>query len=232
MRRSIGVVLASLMLLIACQEVPTDQATVPSPALGNGNGGGKGGGNGGGGASDIALVGVFADASGDRITSDGRGPYVHDECGVAVEIPAQTNDGSALLDPDRSRIRRKDATICGSLDPRFIRLDYSGPVDGQPVSDPVLVETGGTASITQIESIPVGQIVLTQAKFNNERCSALQFQTLDDRGPTAAQSDFVEVHRIDADTWHVRTRPGEDVAWCRDEDRLYHMPFSLTLTRK
>ena len=130
MQRRITILTAVLFVafVAACNDQTTPLES-EGPLLHHrpGHGGGPGGEDPPPEASPASVA--FADDSviPHRINSDGRGDYIHGECGVAV---ATFSLQDLILTPAAGKIKPSEASGCGGRDARTIKLDFSDPAEG------------------------------------------------------------------------------------------------------
>lgn len=168
---------------------------------------------------------TFDDATGHKIQSDQRfadPTYVDGQCGVLAYFPP-SGSGDAILWPDESPIKGKEATICGGRDPRFIRIVLDQPVEG--VEPGPTLEQGAFTNMGNVQSIPIGTTELRGTRINHSFCT---FRFNPNFG-----GDRVLATRVDEQTWRVETQPfPNDKAFCEDGVRGYHLPFAITIRVK
>lgn len=196
------------LLLSACMgDMPTVPSEATAPQLAKGNRAGAGGGP----VEETPIAVTFADGAGDAIVSDGLfdGRYEDGACGVAAHFNSTSDD--AILDPDASKIIRKDQDLCGA-DERSLTFDL-----GFAVVD------GGFMNVDQVRTVTTSALRRTQ--FNIQPCSRLVFDPAEFPG-----TDHVVVDRLDDTTWHVSADEGSAVARCVDEGVDVEMPFAATIT--
>jgi len=184
---------------------------------GGGNGGGGGGKPGGDDPTDFRPVTVeFTDGDGYGIQSDAAlrtdddysGPeYADGDCGVWANI-GNLND--ARMDPDQN-FKKKDERNCGSA--RLLMFEFGNDQDGieRPHRD-----FGAFMNIDGLDAMAEGTVITT-AQFNI--CNTLVFS-------------HVSATRT-ATEWTITTSGSgaNDEAVCAD-GKIYHMPFSLTITEQ
>lgn len=156
---------------------------------------------------ETPLAVTFEDRTGDGITSDGlfAGRYEDGHCGVAAHFNSTSDD--ALLDPDASKIRRKDQAACGT-DARHLTFDLG-----------FTTAEGGFMNVDQVRTVATSKV--RRAQFNIGPCNRLVFDPTEFSG-----TNYVEVERIDDSTWHVFAEPGFAMARCVDLGVDVDMPFS------
>ncbi|MFQ5680350.1 MAG: hypothetical protein ACE5HP_12935 [Gemmatimonadota bacterium] len=225
--RATPVLLGSLLLWVGCDATPsaleTDGPLAPGSQFAKG---GKKGPPGGG--TTASTIVSFSNRAGDNIRSDGRGSYADGVCGVLADF----NLTDARLDPDASRIKRKQKSTCG--DPRALVFEWDQPDDGGPTKATRV--DGIFMNVDQVET-ETGTNVPHIGQFNV--CNRLIFNPDDPFvGPTGSDSllvSFNDQGNADPadDTWTVRTQPfPNDKGFCVGDGRLWHMPFELTIRRK
>jgi hypothetical protein len=210
-------------LAAACTDGPPTSVTDASAPNFSHKPGHNPGGGGGGKLESTPLVVTHNDSLGDKVTSDGRGSYVHGDCGVRADFPL-SGTGDVTMDPDAKRVGKKERDSCGG-GARFITLAFDDPAGVTP-KGPVL-EGGFFMNVNAVESVTASadDPALREALFHSSHCR-LEFGAM-------PGSDSVQVWRIDAGTWGVRTQdPPNDVAGCADGVRSYYMPFGVTVTLK
>ena len=191
------------------------------------------------------LIFSFEDGGTDKITSDGRGDYVDGACGVTAHLrinPSNPDDtdGNARLILKKNKLSRAEAQTCdGSRDPREMNVAFDDLAAGSPPAshdgqtvDAWFINIADVENVTQTDGTVLRPALVY---FNGEECvspDGLRFNTDYD-----ALSDFVNVTRIDSNTWTIETQSSaDDVAVCVGKnaaDRTYyHMPFSVTVSVK
>jgi len=166
------------------------------------------------------------------LSSDGSASIYDDgACGVYAKIFA-SGSGDAVMDPDANYVAGRDQGRCGPA--RGVTVTFDQPADGGPLrANPVA--TGGYFHVfNELWQMPTGVEVETQGGLNGAGCNVLRFRPDPGRtGNAYPGSDKVLALRLDANTWRVRTKPYPDnKAWCDTEQRLYHLPFELTVRAK
>ena len=218
-RRS-AIAACTALFLVACDEEPTTPPLESAPLF-RGNGGGTGKPDGGG--NDFVLVDVSLPSPSDaaaRVVSDGRGIYVDGACGVAAQADGRNaRDGSMILNPDETRIKRQEEVSCGTTNPRFIEHRFVDLESGPGV--PETVQAFNILVVRAILDIPVGTTADRNVTLNDAKCGALSFNGADG-------SQQASVTRQDENTWLVSTTLG----FCRNEGSLWSMPFSATITKQ
>lgn len=203
---------------LACSELPTDPPGEPEISQFA-----KGGGKGGNQPERIPLRITFRDGTDDKISSDSRldpATYVHGECGVRADFPP-SGSGDATFDADLSRIKKNEDARCAGRDPRFIVLELDDPVDGTPVG-PTLSE-GAFMNVIDLQSVTATGF--RRAVFHTSFCSLRYFPTLG--------GNQLLVTRLGANTWTAETQAfPNDVAYCLDGERGFHVPFKITVSLK
>ncbi len=173
----------------------------------------------------------------------GMSRYKDAECGVDNTLFWPVGSGDAIM------ATGSDRKCAGS--PRKVRITYSLiNADGSTLSDGSLT-VGTTLNVRQLQQAGVSSILIgeTQTRtmaFSDDdlKCGpagigAIVFRTVLQDG-TIAGADLVQVYRSAADTWIVSTQPDEvdastgrvthhDKAYCRNNGKLYHMPFRLAI---
>lgn len=192
------------------------------------------------GASDPRAIfeyptvdGAFKIQSDHRALSPDGDASIYDDgaCGVYAKIFAG-GSGDAVMDPDADYVAGRDQGRCGAA--RSVTVIFDQPADGAPLrANPVA--TGGYFHVfNELWQMPIGAEVETQGGLNGAGCNVLRFRP--DAGRTGNAypgSDKVLALRLDANTWRVRSKPYPDnKAWCDAEQRLYHLPFELTVRAK
>jgi hypothetical protein len=188
---------------------------------------------------DDAAYNIRSDGWLNFLSEDGQSiQYVNGVCGVSAKIFSPLDgdgSGDAIMDPGPDRLGPKDRKdpACGG-EPRTITIVYDLPLSGEVAADPA--ETHGTfQNMNQLWQAPEG-LSETQAGFNSPRCNILRFKP-----DTYPGSDSVLVDR-NGDVWSLFTKSDDilpdgtvehhDKAWCDTEQRLYHMPFTVTVRLK
>jgi hypothetical protein len=212
MLRGAAAVLALCSLVFACADGPTGLEENSGPLLKKGGGGGK--------PESTPLVVTFHEYTGDRILSDGRGAYEHQVCGVRADFPL-SGSGDVTMDPDYKRVGKKERETCGGA--RWLTTDFTNSVDDVEPG-PVLYE-GTFMVINEVETVTVDSgPVLRSAMFMVNYYCRLEFGAV-------PGSNMVEVSKNTDGTWTVRTQAfPNDVGYCADGVRGYHMPFEATIS--
>ncbi len=207
------------VLLLAAFAVSCDQGapTVPSddPLLA------KGGNKGSGKPEWVPLSVTFRDYGSDLITSDGRGPYEHQVCGVRAGFPPNPG-GDAIMGTERWPIKPKDSERCLGRDPRWISMDLTDP-DGD--TEPGGILPGNFVNVDSVQAITFDDgVVLRKAVFLIKDFCTLWFDE-----ERHSSSSKVEVWQNPDGTWTVQTRDPH-VAYCNDGVRGYYLPFGITVS--
>jgi len=179
--------------------------------------------------ADDASFKIRSDHRAEYLSADGlRYVYEAGVCGVGAQFFA-FGSGDATMDPDGATITGRDKKACGAA--RAVTIIFDQPADGGPLTrDPVA--TGGFFHIMKnLWFAPIGVEIEGHAGFNVGRCNVLRFKPDPDTNENFYPgSDKVLILRLDERTWHVWTKPYPDnKAWCDTEQRLYHLPFELTV---
>ncbi|MFQ6096423.1 MAG: hypothetical protein ACE5O2_01765 [Armatimonadota bacterium] len=193
-----------------------------------------------------AISLTFADATGDNVTSDGRGSYVDRQCGVSATF----NLTDARLDPDANKIHPKEATACGGRDARKVMVSFTDRVEGSPPHYGGLdgqTVGGNFMLVHSVETVTEADgTVLRGAVIHGAGCGhGLRFTAGD------PNSDPVAVTKNGDGTWTIQSQAPtldadgnvverNDVAVCiPDEHQIdppprsyYHMPFRITVRLK
>ena len=168
-----------------------------------------------------------------RALSPGGSASIYDDgaCGVYAKIFA-SGSGDAVMDPDENYVAGRDQGRCGPA--RSITVVFDQPADGGPPPTNAVVTGGYFHNMNELWQMPIGVEVEGQGGFNVGRCNVLRFKPEPGRNGIAYPgSDKLLVLRLDASTWQVRTKPFPDnKAWCDSDQRLYHLPFQLTVRAK
>lgn len=188
-----------------------------------------------------AIFEYPADDAAFKVRSDHRVEYLSPDrlrylyeagvCGVGARI-FEFGSGDATMSPQEAPITGRQKAVCGV--PRTVTIVFDQPADGgAPRANPVA--TGAFFNVfNELWQMPIGVEVETQGGFNGAGCNVLRFRPDPGRTGTAYPgSDKILAVRIDERTWRVRTKPyPDDKAWCDAEQRLYHVPFEITVQLK
>ena len=228
---------AICMLGIACTDAPTDSpAELAAPQFAKG-------GKPGPGTPDDAFPTIvrFRDALTDNIRSDAelrvgdglyKGPdYEDGVCGVTADLG---NFDDARMNPDANYRKGKHRKTCG--DARVLIIEGDDPVDGGSKFsiafgvfsniDKVLTVTGTDERRWGVFNAPApcGQLFFSHKDIPKGGGSDSLLVSFDDNGTRAIPAD---------DVWIVKTQPyPDDVGFCSEGDRLFHMPFQMTIRRQ
>ncbi len=213
---------AILLTVPGCETTTAPASDHPATLSHNPNHGGNGGPGGGPGGGDFQPVTVtFVDALGDGVTSDGRGPYADDTCGVNAEIDQAKRGGQMTMDPDNKRIKNNQFTQCNGTDPRYVQIDFVDAVGG--VGTPQTVPTTGIFQVWELHLIDPGKSGTVNARINTGPCGVLRWNGADG-------SDQVSATRTgDGSTWAL-TVSATDVGFCRDDNTRWYIPWSATIS--
>ena len=157
--------------------------------------------------------------------------YDDGACGVYAKIFAG-GSGDAVMDPDADYVAGRDQGRCGAA--RSVTVIFDQPADGGPLRANPVTTGGYFHNVNELWQMAIGVEVETQGGLNGAGCNVLRFRPDPGRSGNAYPgSDKLLALRLDATTWRVRTKPFPDnQAWCDAEQRLYHLPFQLTVRAK
>jgi hypothetical protein len=162
----------------------------------------------------VPLSVTFRDDGTDGITSDGRGPYEHEVCGVRAGFPPNPG-GDAIMGTERWPIKPKDSEKCGGRDPRWITMDLGD--DG--------IWPANFVNVDSVQAITEGDgVVERKAVFLIKDFCTLWFDK-----ETYPGSSNVEVWQNPDGTWTAQSW-GSHVAYCKDGVRSYYLPFGLMVS--
>ncbi|MDX1746205.1 MAG: hypothetical protein R3324_09735, partial [Halobacteriales archaeon] len=202
-------ILALSFLMQACAaELPTDSVADEGlrPQLAKGGKPGVSPGP----VEETPLSVTFADRVDDAIRSDGLfgGKYEDGACGVAAHFNSTSDD--AILDPDASRIRRKDQDACGTSE-RAMRFDLG-----------FMTIEGGFMNIDKVRTVETADV--RRAQFNIDGCNRLVFDPTEYPG-----TNYIEVERVDESTWYAHAEAGFAVGHCVDLGSDVDAPFAVVI---